>query len=240
MSLPVVGVVSYGPNEKFPGRFHLPVGYVHAIRRARGRAAIFAPGDGPPEEILDSVRALLLAGGGDLDPATYGERRHEAIYGVDAARDDLEISLARLALARGVPTLAICRGCQVVNVALGGDLVQHLADVVPGGDAHRGPAPGERARHAVRIAPGSRLAAVCGAEAIEVASSHHQAAKRLGRGLVASAWAEDGTIEALESPERPELLAVQWHPEETAGEDPRHQSLFDWLVEHARGTGSKR
>jgi putative glutamine amidotransferase len=229
---PVIGVVTYG-RASDPARYGLPVPYVSAVTRAGGRVVMLPPGDEPADTVLDGVDGLMLAGGGDVDPARYGGPPHPELYGVDPTRDALELALAGEALERRVPTLAICRGLQVVNVALGGDLVPHLPDRAGRGVAHRAGI-GLTAEHGVRLAAGSRLAAICGATTLRVASSHHQAPGRLGRGLAAVAWADDDTVEALEAAAHPELVAVLWHPEETAGRDPAQHRLFEWLVERAR------
>lgn len=228
---PLIGITSYGIGSD-PRRYTLPTVYVQAVRRAGGRAVILPPGDDAPGSVLASLDGLILAGGGDIDPARYGQAPHRELYGVDPERDAFEFALAREALERRVPMLTICRGLQVINVALGGDLVQHLPDRVAGRVAHRAGV-GETAPHHVRLAPDSRLAAVCGATRFGVASAHHQGPDRLGAGLQPVAWADDETVEALEADQHAELLAVQWHPEETAERDAAQQRLFDWLVTRA-------
>jgi putative glutamine amidotransferase len=175
------------------------------------------------EEVLDALDGLVFSGGNDLDPEGYGAGAHPATVGTNPERDRGELALLQAALERDLPVLAICRGFQVLNVARGGDLVQHLPDVV-GHEEHR-EIPGEFSEHAVRVDPSSRIREVDGA----VKSHHHQAVGRVGDGLREVAWAEDGTVEGLEDPEKPFLVGVLWHPE--AGEDQR---LFDQLVEAAR------
>lgn len=229
---PLIGIVTYGLRSD-PRRFTLPAGYVAAVRRAGGRVILVPPGDESAAGVLDLVHGLVLAGGGDLDPRHYGPAAHAEVYGVDPERDRLELDLANELLARPVPTLAICRGLQVVNVALGGDLEQHLPAAVGERVPHRAGV-GEPVVHRVRLAPESALAKVCGQTLLLVASMHHQGPKRLGRGLRPVAWADDDTVEAVEGTDYPKLLSVQWHPEETAHEDPTQQRLFDWLVRRAR------
>ena len=229
---PVIGVVSYGRGSD-PERYFLPVGYVSAVRRAGGRVVIIPPEEESAAAILDGVDGVIFAGGGDLDPSCYGQAAHDELYGIDPERDAIELDLASEVLARRVPSLAICRGLQIINVVLGGDLVQHLSDVVPGGIAHRAGV-GQSVLHRVRLAPESRLAAVSGATTLQVASMHHQGPNRLGEGLRPVAWADDDTVEALEANGHTELLAVQWHAEETADRDPAQQRLFEWLVNQAR------
>jgi putative glutamine amidotransferase len=235
---PRIAITTYGRDER--GRFSLPAAYVDCVRRAGGLAVLLAPGEPRLAEWLALADALILVGGGDLDPALYGGPRHPALYGVDRERDEGELALARRAVQSLVPTLGICRGTQVINVALGGTLHVHLPDVVGEGVAHRGKGPGEDALHAVEVEPSSRLARVLGATRIEPASSHHQAIRDVAPGLVVTARASDGTIEAVEMPEHPWLVAVQWHPESTAAQDATQQRLFDAVVRAAREARSRR
>jgi putative glutamine amidotransferase len=175
-----------------------------------------------PDEIGRRLRyadAVLLPGGGDLDPATYGQATaSDDVYDVDAEQDAFDLAVARWALAEGVPLLAVCRGWQVVNVALGGDLEQHMAQ------------PHRHVVHEVAVEPGTRLAEVVGATTA-ASCYHHQRATRLGDGLVPVAYAADGTVEGAELPDaRGWFLAVQWHPEDTFGTDPAQLALFRALV----------
>ena len=172
-----------------------------------------------------ALDGLLFSGGGDLDPATYGAESHPKTGGVREERDRAEIALLTAALDRDMPVLAVCRGSQVLNVARGGDLVQHLPEVI-GGERHR-EIHGEFSDHQVELEPGSRLGGLLGGRA-PVKSSHHQGFGRIGDGLVVTARADDGTLEALEDPSRRFALGVLWHPEE--GEDA---ALFRALVEEA-------
>jgi putative glutamine amidotransferase len=213
------------------GGYAVPEAYVRAVRRAGMEPVILPGGDpGRASRMISMIQALLLIGGGDVEPSRYGAQPHPAVYGVDPERDALEIELLEAALAADVPVLAVCRGAQVVNVALGGTLTQHLPDV-PGTLVHRDDRDPTLA-HDVKVTPGTRLAQACGAEIVTGASHHHQAVDRLGPGLTVSARADDGVVEGLEA-ERGWLVAVQWHPEETAGEDPAQQSLFDALARQA-------
>lgn len=204
----------------------MPAAYVHAIDRAGGRPLLVPLTAGGVEETLAAVDGMLFPGGADLDPELYGQEPHEATFGVDGERDQAELTLLEEALARDMPVLAVCRGSQVLNVARGGDLQQHLPDVV--GDETHKHMPGEFADHDVTIEAGTRLAALVGAGA-PVKSHHHQGFGRIGEGLRAAARAEDGTIEAVEDPELRFAVGVLWHPE--AGEDLR---LFEELVRNAR------
>jgi putative glutamine amidotransferase len=200
----------------------VPTDYTRAVERAGGRAMLVPPSDD----------GLVLSGGSDLDPASYGQELHPETKGVIEERDRAELALLRGALERDMPVLAVCRGSQILNVGLGGDLVQHLPEVV-GHDDHKH-TPGEYADHDVSVDPGTQLGALLGDRA-PVKSHHHQGFGRIGSGLRESARAEDGTVEALEDPSRRFALGVLWHPE--AGEDTR---LFEAFVEEARRYRSER
>jgi putative glutamine amidotransferase len=186
---------------------------------------------GDAHGLLERFDGLLLMGGGDVDPARYGQERRPEVVGVNTTRDDFEISLVRAAIHRKVPTLAICRGMQVLNVALGGDLNQHLAD--GGAVRHRTPDDGY-ATHTVRLENGSRVAAAMELDQVESSCSHHQAVSRLGEGLTSVGWADDEVVEAIEHTAG-WVVGVQWHPERTAVEDPSQQRLFDAFVQQVAG-----
>ena len=200
--------------------------YVEMLERAGARPLLVPPSESGVEETLDALDGLLLSGGADLDPASYAAEPHPETSGTRPARDRAELALLEAALARDLPVLAVCRGSQILNVARGGDLVQHLPDVV-GHEEHRA-VPGIFSEHPVRIEDGSRLGALVGGHA-PVKSHHHQGFGRVGEGLREVAWADDGTVEALEDPSQRFALGVLWHPE--AGEDAR---LFEALVDEAR------
>ena len=231
MAKPVVGITSYTPERVSWGVWEtpaalIPLVYVQAVERAGGRPLVVPPSDDAIEETLDALDGIVFSGGEDLDPRVYGAEPHPKTTGADEGRDRAELELLRAALGRDMPLLAICRGSQVLNVAFGGDLVQHLPEVV-GDDKHKH-TPGVFADHDVTVRDDSRLAAVLGDRA-PVKSHHHQGYGRLGEGLREAAWAEDGTIEALEAPARRFALGVLWHPE--AGQDT---ALFEALVAEAR------
>src|SRR5262249_11850746 len=181
---------------------------------------------------VDALEGVVFSGGGDLDPATYGADAHPKTRGVHEARDRAEMALLAAALERDMPVLAVCRGSQVLNVARGGDLVQHLPEVV-GHEQHRA-LHGEFSDHEVDVEPDSRLGALLGTRP-PVKSSHHQGFGRIGDGLVVTARADDGTIEGLEDPSRRFALGVLWHPEEGEGE-----ALFRALVEEASAYRAER
>jgi gamma-glutamyl-gamma-aminobutyrate hydrolase PuuD len=202
------------------------------VERAGARPRLVPPSEDAVEETLDALDGLLFSGGSDVDPETYGAEAHPATNGIRPARDRAELALLEGALARDMPVLAVCRGFQVMNVARGGDLEQHLPEVV-GDEKHREVA-GTFSEHPVRIDNGSKLGELLG-ERAPVMSSHHQGVGTVGKGLREVAWADDGTIEALEDPERRFAVGVLWHPE--AGED---MTLFEALVAEARAYREER
>lgn len=204
----------------------IPLAYVQQVEAAGGRALLVPPSEDGIDETLDALDGVLFSGGSDIDPAEYGHDAHTETTGTRPDRDRGELALLRAALDRDLPVLAVCRGSQVLNVARGGDLVQHLPDVV--GDEKHKHTPGVFADHDVDVKQGTRLAELLG-ERAPVKSHHHQGFGRLGDGLVEAAHAEDGTLEALELPEKRFAVGVLWHPEE--GEDA---ALFRALVEEAR------
>jgi putative glutamine amidotransferase len=234
---PVVGIVAQEANARW-GPWHrqavlLPAAYVDRLSDA-GALPVLLPPLGPAAiGVLPRLDALVLAGGGDLAPSTYGGSTHPSVYGVNVARDQTELAITAAADGRGLPVLAICRGIQVLNVARGGTLHAHLPDIV-GHEGHSG-GDGEYGRHEVVVGAGSRLAGAMGQAGMaraarwDVATHHHQAVDRVGRGLVVVARADDGTIEAVEDPTR-FVVGVQWHPE--VDEDGR---LFRALVAAAAG-----
>ncbi|MGH9029905.1 MAG: gamma-glutamyl-gamma-aminobutyrate hydrolase family protein [Acidimicrobiales bacterium] len=200
----------------------VPSAYLLGVHAAGGVPVVVAP-SADAKVIAERVDGLLLTGGVDLAPALYGQDPHAQTQEPDEERDAFETTLLETCIQRGIAVLAVCRGLQVLNVARGGSLDQHLPDTV-GNSVHL-PTPGAFAGHWVRIGAGTRLARIIGQERVEVPTHHHQAVGRLGSGLVPTAWADDGVVEAAEDPSAAFLVAVQWHPE--AGEDP---SLFEALV----------
>jgi len=227
---PVIGITSYAQEAswgvwRLPAAL-IPLAYVDAIEQAGGRAVVIPPAEEDVEETLDALDAIVFSGGADVDPARYGADPHPETDTPQARRDASEMALLHAALERDMPTLAICRGFQLLNVARGGDLIQHLPEEV-GHDVHK-QVPGEFAVHPVEVKEGSRLGGIVGSTP-RVTSHHHQALGSVGEGLVESAWAADGTLEGVEDPSRRFVVGVQWHPE--VGEDA---ALFEALVEQAR------
>jgi putative glutamine amidotransferase len=238
MTAPRIGVT--GTTRQFSGaeRSGVNSAYVRAVIRAGAIPLILPPllGENHHVAILDVLDGLVLTGGEDVDPAFYNHARHPAIGEVDPQRDAFELGLFRESRRRGLPTLAICRGIQLVNVAMGGTLWQDLPSEKPGALPHRAPTDRDVRTHDVTITPGSRLAHVLGTTRCAVNSFHHQSIRDLAPGLVVTATAPDGEIEGVESPEGdPWLLAVQWHPEEFHHHDtaPDH-GLFNALVAETR------
>jgi putative glutamine amidotransferase len=239
MARPIIGITAYAEEATWgvwtePAAL-IPLSYVRSVERAGGRALLVPPTEDGIEETLDRLDGLVFSGGSDVDPDAYGAEAHPATIGIRPERDRAELALLTAALERDMPVLAVCRGSQVLNVALGGDLEQHVPDRV-GHDGHK-QVPGTFSEHDVEPAPGSRLAPLIG-ERATVKSHHHQGYGRLGRGLRAAARAEDDTVEAIEDPARRFTVGVLWHPEE--GDD---MHLFEELVAKARayrsgGTGS--
>ena len=228
---PVIGITTYAEEATWgrwtePAAF-TPLAYVRAVEQAGGRPLLVPPSENAIDETLDVLDGIIFSGGGDLDPDTYGAEAHPETAELNPERDSAELALLQAALARDMPVLAVCRGSQVLNVARGGDLVQHLPEVV-GHDRHRHEH-ASMADHEVTVEGGSKLGSILGDRA-PVKSAHHQGFGKLGDGLREAAWAEDGTVEALEDPSHRFALGVLWHPEE--GED---FALFKALVEEASG-----
>jgi putative glutamine amidotransferase len=227
---PLIGITSYAEEIRW-GVWEeeaalVPLSYVRAVEHAGGRPLVVPPSDDGLEETLRVLDGLILSGGGDLDPDLYGAAAHAETDTPRRERDAAELHLLQAALERDMPVLAVCRGSQLLNVARGGDLVQHLPDEL-GHERHKHE-PGQFSDHDVRVDPDSRVGALLGQHA-PVKSHHHQGYGRIGDGLREAAWADDGTVEALEDPEKRFAVGVLWHPEE--GED---FALFRALVDEAR------
>jgi gamma-glutamyl-gamma-aminobutyrate hydrolase PuuD len=229
-SRPLIGITSYAEEIRWgvwtEEAAVIPLSYVRAVERAGGRPLVVPPVEDGVEETLDALHGVIFSGGGDLDPRLYDADPHPETDAPREQRDKAEIAMLGAALERDMPVLAICRGSQLLNVAHGGDLVQHLPEAV-GHERHKHE-PGAFSDHSVSVAAGSRLGGLLGEHA-PVKSHHHQGMGRIGAGLREVAWAEDGVVEGLEDPDRRFALGVLWHPEE--GED---FALFAGLVEEAR------
>jgi putative glutamine amidotransferase len=226
--------------EGEPPRHEMALGltYLRAIEAAGGLPVVIPPLElALIEPLLDRLSGICLSGGPDLHPDAYGAEPDANLGPTEPDLDRFELAIASAADIRELPLLSICRGTQALNIVRGGTLVQHLPDLHPGDDAveHRQRTPGDQPSHHVRIDPASRLAATIDASDIGVNSFHHQAIDRLGRGLIATAWADDGTIEAAEDTTREFLVGVQWHAELLV-ERREEKSLFTSFVEVAATT----
>jgi gamma-glutamyl-gamma-aminobutyrate hydrolase PuuD len=226
---PLIGITSYAEEVRMgvwvEDAAVVPLAYVRAVEHAGGRPIVLPPVEDAIEETLDAVHGVIFSGGGDLDPGLYGADAHDETDVPKPWRDGPEMALIAAALERDMPVLAICRGSQLLNVVRGGDLVQHLPEIV--GDEKHKHQPGAYSDHDVQVASDSRLGGILG-EHTPVKSHHHQGMGKIGDGLREVAWAEDGVVEGLEDPDKRFALGVLWHPEEA--ED---FALFEGLVEEA-------
>jgi putative glutamine amidotransferase len=234
---PLVGITTSISVGQTPERAYVNSAYLHAVQQAGGVPVLLPPqlSKSSLERLVRGLDAVLLTGGGDMDPACFGEAPHPTLYDVAPARDALETSVTHMALEKRTPLLAICRGIQVLNVALGGTLYQDVgAD--PGTEIQHSQKEGrDQPTHKVTVTPGSRLARVLGADDLEVNSFHHQVIKALGRGLTAVAWAPDQLIEGVELADDSRfVLGVQWHPEHLVGGSEPARHLFAALIAAAR------
>jgi putative glutamine amidotransferase len=238
---PLVAVPAY---PVVPGRIEgwrdagiaVPEPYLAALKRAGAQEAVLMPeaiSASDARDLLDHFDGMLLLGGPDVDPAHYGQERDEHVYGISEVRDAFELTLLRAAIDRSLPTLAICRGAQVLNVLLGGTLDQHitgreglLGHGIPGVE-------GGAALHDLDLETGSNLATAMGVTQAECSSHHHQAVDKVGDGLTVTARAPDGIVEGIELDGDAWIVGAQWHPEDTAGRDPAQQALFDTFVRQA-------
>jgi len=232
MNKPLIGVTSHHRNEE--DRFLLPANYLDEVERAGGIPVIIPPIGLDVPKILEKLDGIILSGGVDIDPAEYGGQYKEEVYGVNSERDHYELKLAALALENQVPTLAICRGLQVINVALGGSLVEHIPDEYGESVLHRGENL-NKVEHPVSIEADSRLARIIGRTAFNCPSFHHQCIRMTAPQFKVVAQSADGVIEAIESEQYRKVIAVQWHPEYTAKTDHSQRHLFSALVAWSRG-----
>ena len=238
MVAPLIGITTSITVGTVPERAYVNGAYVRAVQAAGGIPVLLTPHFTPEVQaaLWQRLDGLVLTGGGDIEPGRFGEARHPTVDEVSPARDDLEIDLTRRAVAENVPLFAICRGIQLLNVALGGTLVQDLASEWPNALPHSQKAPRTQPTHAVKVmGEGTHLGRVLGALELEVNSMHHQAIKQLGEGLREVAWAPDGVVEGVEMPGDDRfVLGVQWHPEELVSHDQAARNLFTAIVDAAR------
>jgi putative glutamine amidotransferase len=235
-TFPRIGVSMSITVGTSPERAYVNSTYLNAIQQAGGVPIALPPqlSGRSWERLAAGLDGLLLTGGGDIDPARFGEAPHPTLFDVAPVRDTFEAAAARWALERQVPLLCICRGIQVLNVTLGGSLYQDVGTEPGTTLTHSQTEPRDQPTHKVKVRPGSRLAEVLGADEVEVNSMHHQAIKGLGRGLTAVAWAPDQIVEGVELPDHPGfVLGVQWHPEELIGHSEPARRLFAALVTRA-------
>ncbi|HXP18043.1 MAG TPA: gamma-glutamyl-gamma-aminobutyrate hydrolase family protein [Streptosporangiaceae bacterium] len=238
---PVIGISAYCEQASW-GLWNLPAvvlpqNYVDQVVGAGGIPVLLPPLPAV-DDVVHRLDGLIISGGPDVEPVHYGEEPGPNTTVVRPDRDAAELALFRRAIAAEIPVLGICRGMQLMNVALGGSLIQHLPDLV-GHDGHS-PTPGQMGTHEVKVAGSGRLAGILGQPSVVVPTHHHQGVGQLGAGLIATAWADDGTVEAIEleqpeAPGHPFTVAVQWHPE--AGHDP---SLFRALITAAAAVAHAR
>ena len=241
---PVIGITPSPSHDEMPHgsflRHCMAAAYVDAVLSAGGIPIVLPPQEDHTDALLDRVDGLLLSGGGDLEPSRYGATNvHETTYGISRERDQFEIDLVRKGIARDVPIFGICRGIQVLNVALGGSLVQDVASAlvetaVIGHRQHEAGLRSDEIGHDVRLAEDSLLTEAYGDRRLGVNSFHHQAIDGLAPGLEAVGWSADGLIEAVTMPASSFCVAVQWHPELMFVHHPEQLALFAALVAAAR------
>ncbi len=238
-ALPIIGITGYGLSE-FPATtslydqfFSSPALYAQSIVKAGGIPIIIPPLGDEAHDLLQRLDGIIFSGGGDIDPARYeGNENHSSVQRPDEPRDSFEIALIKQAVnIETLPILGICRGVQMMNIALGGTLIEHLPDHIDE-DIHRGD-DGLWTKHDVSIDPDSKLARLMQAEIIHTQSGHHQALNKIASGLKIVATSSDGIVEAVEHCTHPWCIGVQWHPETTAQNDISQQRLFEALVVEA-------
>ncbi len=239
MFKPLIGIASdvlTAPGER--DRAFVFTTYVDALRRAGAVPVLVPPQPENAPAVVEGLDGLILAGGEDCDPAVYGDEKHPTTEPMDPRRQSNDLTLARAARDGGIPTLGICLGVQVMNVAAGGTLIQDINSAIET-DIEHASEPSDRGRHGVTIEPGTKLASILGDRELAVNSSHHQAIRDLGEGLRVTAHAPDGIIEGLEDPQHPFYVGVQWHPEDMGGEESAER-LFGAFIEAARAYATRR
>lgn len=238
---PIIGITPSPTYDTMPhgafNRYAIADTYTTAVERAGGVPLVIPPQDGNVADILDAIDGLLLSGGGDIRPERFGDaEQHPKTYGIHDGRDELEIALVQEALRRDMPVLCICRGIQVLNVALGGTLVQDVAEQYSARLNHRQgelSVPKEEPSHTVEVVPGTLLERTYATSTVQVNSFHHQGLKAIAPELRVAGRAEDGLVEAVDLPERGWVLGVQWHPEMMYAAHAEHLTPFTGLVEAA-------
>lgn len=234
MTAPLIGITT--PGQDAAGNIQLNIAYVNAVRQAGGIPVLLAPGEEKSDRLLAHLDGVLFTGGGDLHPLHYNGTHHPTLARIDQERDQFELDLARRALQSDRAVLGICRGLQVLSVASGVALIPHVPESFGTQVSHlalgaEAPIP---TRHGVSLVPGSQMAALVGALTIDVVSWHHQAITAIPGGWQVAAYAPDGLIEAIEHGSHPWAIAVQWHPELSAEEDPHQQRIFRAFVRAAQ------
>ncbi len=232
MSLPVIGITvdseQPGGYSKFPW-YALRENYSSAVTRAGGLPVLLPNETVHVERFLDRIDALVVTGGAfDVDPALFGAAERHPSVSLKPGRTEFEFAVTQGALEHNMPVLGICGGQQLLNVVLGGTLIQHIPDEIEGALAHEQPNPRDEPGHAVTVVPDTLLHLICGATELAVNSAHHQAAGTVGDGVVVDALAADGVIEGIEAPAYAFCLGVQWHPEFSI--DPADDKIFDALI----------
>jgi len=241
VSAPLIGVSTSVTIDEYPERAYVNAAYLRAVEQGGGVPVLLAPqlSAAARDALWPRLDGLVLTGGGDIEPSRFGEAAHPKTALVSTDRDALDLELVDRALRDDVPMFAICRGLQVLNVALGGSVHQHVPDAFGDGIQHSQAARRDVATHDVKLqTEGTRLGAILGTSELRVNSFHHQAVHRLGRDLRDIGWAPDNVIEALEHADRRRfVVAVQWHPEELVGHDAAARALFTAVVDAARARG---
>lgn len=239
MTKPIIGIGSdvQSPEGQRERAFAY-LTYVEALRKAGAVPVVIPPQPENAAELMDELDGIVLAGGFDCDPAAYGEQCHPTVEPMDPRRQSNDLGLAKVARDRGVPTLGICLGMQVMNVAAGGTLVQDINSAIETEIEHASE-PEDRGRHDVIIEKGTKLGDILREYELNVNSSHHQAVGNVGEGLRVTAHAPDGVVEGLEDPKHPFYVGVQWHPEDMSGEDSASK-LFGAFLEAAREYAEKK
>lgn len=225
--VPIIGITNHSRNSV--GEVVLPGTYIDAVQSSGGNPILLPPTQTDPESLLTVLDGLILSGGGDIHPIHYNGEDHPTVYGIDDDRDSFEITLAKLALLKGIPVLGICRGMQVLTVATGGNLIQHVPEVYGDAIDHRLDHPRRPIPHDIEVLPESRLSQLLEATHLNIVSWHHQAVREFSSDWKLAARSSDGVIEAIEHQTHPWAIALQWHPELSMN-DPAHQRFFQAFI----------